>query len=80
MTEINIETAKAPDPSDQASLQEEMFRSASIAAAAAACAPERHPDFDGVHCLDCGDEIPEGRLQMKRIRCVYCQTAKEKRL
>jgi RNA polymerase-binding transcription factor DksA len=44
-----------------------------------AAAPETSPDFDGEHCIVCGDEIPEARLMLRRIRCVLCQTAKEKR-
>jgi RNA polymerase-binding transcription factor DksA len=34
-----------------------------------------HPD-----CDDCGNEIPMARLQMGRIRCVYCQERLEKRV
>lgn len=41
--------------------------------------PETHPDFDGVCCIDCGEEIPEERLNMKRIRCTHCQTLIENR-
>lgn len=36
-------------------------------------AAETHPDFDGVHCVDCDDEIPEGRLALNKVRCVHCQ-------
>lgn len=35
--------------------------------------PEFHPDFDGVHCVDCDDDMPKVRLDMKRVRCVRCQ-------
>lgn len=39
-------------------------------------APERHPHFDGSHCVeaDCGDLLPKARLLDGRIRCVECQT------
>lgn len=40
-------------------------------------APETHPDFDGQHCIDCGNEIPEARLQLFKIRCVECQRVLE---
>lgn len=30
-------------------------------------------------CEDCGNEIPMARLQMGRIRCVYCQERLERR-
>lgn len=42
-------------------------------------APEKHPDFDGQHCVDCEDEIPELRLNMGRVRCVHCQEFLEKK-
>lgn len=35
--------------------------------------PQTHPDFDGVHCLECDVEIPQKRLEAGRIRCVDCQ-------
>ncbi len=43
--------------------------------------PEKHPDFDGIHCVeeDCGVEIPPGRLLHGKVRCVDCQHALEKR-
>lgn len=42
-------------------------------------APETHPDFDGAHCVDCEEEIPPGRLALKKVRCVECQSLLEKR-
>lgn len=39
--------------------------------------PEHHPDFDGEHCVDCDDEIPELRLKMQKVRCVDCQQVLE---
>lgn len=42
-------------------------------------APETHPDFDGNHCIECGEKIPEKRLNLGRIRCYECQTALEKK-
>ena len=42
-------------------------------------APERHPDFDGKHCFECGEKIPVERIRLGRMRCVLCQTAKEKK-
>lgn len=36
--------------------------------------PQTHPDFDGVHCIDCDIEIPPRRLAITGcIRCVDCQ-------
>jgi RNA polymerase-binding transcription factor DksA len=42
-------------------------------------APESHPDFDGVHCVDCDDTLPENRLKFGRVRCTTCQSDIEKR-
>lgn len=42
--------------------------------------PQRHPDFDGKHCLDCEDELPQVRLAYGRIRCTPCQIAEDTRL
>lgn len=44
-----------------------------------AMAAETHPDFDGAHCVTCGDDMPPERLAMERIRCTPCQQAKEKK-
>ena len=42
-------------------------------------APERHPDFDGEHCVDCEESILAGRLALGKVRCVECQQVLEKR-
>lgn len=41
-------------------------------------APESHPDFDGVHCVECDDDIPRARLKLGKVRCVHCQGQKER--
>lgn len=43
--------------------------------------PEYDSRFDGLHCVeeDCGVEIPAGRLNAGKVRCIDCQTALEKR-
>lgn len=41
--------------------------------------PEQHPDFDGIHCIECDDEIPAPRLILLKIRCVHCQRDFEER-
>lgn len=53
--------------------------SAALKVAQEANKAETHPDFDGSSCIECGDEIPEGRLALGKIRCVICQSAREKR-
>lgn len=36
-------------------------------------APETHPDFDGYHCVDCGEGVHPVRLAMGKVRCFECQ-------
>ncbi len=67
------------DEGDIASALELGFIAQALEAHKAKVAPESHPDFDGESCLDCGDTIPEVRLNMGKIRCVYCQEALEKK-
>ncbi len=61
------------DMIDDAQDKELMERESSLAAALQHIKPQTHPDFDGVNCLDCSDPLPDIRLRMGRIRCVYCQ-------
>ena len=69
------------DVLDHASQISEQIRDGEVKAAMALAAPERHPGFDGVHCVerDCEVELPPERLAIGRIRCVDCQTRKELR-
>ena len=39
----------------------------------------RFVGWDGKACFDCGNGIPSERLAMKRVRCVQCQTAAERK-
>jgi RNA polymerase-binding transcription factor DksA len=42
--------------------------------------PEAQPnfnEFDGLNCVDCGEEIISERLAMGRVRCAECQTTLE---
>lgn len=70
MDEKHLEMAEALESAQRAS---------AIVAAHNASKPETHPDFDGEHCLDCGSDIPLGRLALGKVRCVLCQAAKEHR-
>ncbi len=67
------------DEVDIASALEMGFIAKALEAHKSKVAPETHPDFDGESCIDCGDEIPQLRLNMGKIRCVYCQEALEKK-
>ena len=46
-------------------------------------APEQVRNEDGTwpvtECVDCGDEIEEGRLELAKIRCKRCQEILEKK-
>lgn len=67
------------DEGDQAALIQMSENQQALAKIQAKLAPESHPDFDGVHCIDCEKEIPAARLGMGKIRCVYCQSILEAR-
>lgn len=60
-----------------ASEREEEARAVAIARAGAQVA-ETHPDFDGVHCVRCDEEIPTQRLAMGKVRCTDCQSFLER--
>ena len=66
------------DPLDEATALTATMTAHAVAAARAANSPQYHPDFDGESCIQCGDEIPQDRLAMGKIRCVACQSALEK--
>ena len=67
------------DEGDMASAYQMRENALALAKAKAAMAPETHPDFDGESCVDCGDDIPQLRLSMGKVRCVHCQTALERK-
>lgn len=67
------------DEADQASMFQMAQNALALAKVKAKMQPEKHPDFDGSTCLDCGDDIPQARLDMGKIRCVHCQSALETR-
>lgn len=62
---------------DDAQAYNEFYQQVALKNQQAKVAPESHPDFDGLHCVDCEEEIPALRLLMSRIRCVGCQEYKE---
>ena len=66
------------DPLDQASDLEASLREAYIQEVQRRMV-EFDPDFDGKHCVECAAVMPQLRLTMGRIRCVYCQEEKERK-
>lgn len=77
---INAESWEEPlsDESDRASRLEAAFTEHALEAVRARSEPETDPEFDGEHCLDCGEQIPPARLALGRIRCVHCQHVRER--
>lgn len=63
---------------DQAQLQQMENERRALDKVRASLGPETHPDFDGKHCLDCGETIPAKRRMMDKIRCVRCQDTLER--
>lgn len=63
--ELNIEVAQR---------YESNHISRQVERATKLCAPQTSPNFDGLHCIMCDEEIPKKRLDMGRIRCVDCQS------
>jgi hypothetical protein len=39
---------------------------------------QSHPDFDGEHCIGCGDGLPPVRIAYKFVRCTNCQCEVER--
>lgn len=72
------EYEKSADVLESASHLQDQLNLAGRRAAEAAMAPQTHPDFDGVHCLDCEVDMPQVRLAYRRIRCTACQVAADK--
>lgn len=78
---------RCTDPIDEASRTETRMRDNDVAKARAKSKPEQVQVLgkDGfmywpiTECVDCGDDIPDGRLELGRIRCVICQGKKETR-
>lgn len=67
------------DEGDIASAYERDFILSALQRHKEKLAPETDPDFDGESCITCGNEIPDLRLQMGKIRCVECQEKLERR-
>lgn len=73
------EIERFSDPLDEANQLAANLTESAIASVRQANAPETHPDFDGKTCVECGEDMPELRLKMQRVRCASCQTELEHR-
>jgi hypothetical protein len=68
------------DPVDDAGEYNAVYQAAAFKSAgfdfengSPALAPQTHPDFDGEHCVECGDDMPASRLLFRRVRCTSCE-------
>lgn len=61
------------DENDRASNAELTHNLDSIERIRALAQPEFHPDFDGRHCVECGEAVPKPRLSLGKVRCLSCQ-------
>jgi len=59
--------------------QDQLVRDLGAKRAQAALAPQFHPNFDGEHCVGCGEPLPSVRLAMGRVRCTECQGREERK-
>lgn len=66
------------DNLDRASELEEFQRQAAIRAAQSKLG-KPPTSFDGLNCVDCEEEIEEGRLAIGKYTCFHCQTKRERR-
>ena len=78
-----IEGERHTEQIDAANHLADMYTKLAMQQQVAKLAPEQVRLADGTwpttECVDCGEEIPEKRLEMARIRCVVCQEILEKR-
>jgi len=69
-----------PDLADNADAVTELWTADAERRARGKSAPESHPEFDGLTCVDCCEEIPSARLARGRVRCVECQATLEREI
>lgn len=71
------------DEVDQANELAEMETANHLYLARKKAEPEQLPRADGTYailaCVDCGEDIEPGRVQLGKVRCFHCQSDLEKR-
>ena len=67
------EFERTADENERATLIEAQFTDAALEAAREKAKPQFDRNFDGEHCVECGEAIPAVRLALGRVRCVACQ-------
>lgn len=73
-----LDSERYTELNEQAQRQQEEINQTALDAVRKGLLPQSHPDFDGKHCVECGNLVPFKRLEMGRIRCVGCQNAQER--
>ena len=72
-----MDNEKYADELDRASMIQERLNEEALETVKRRNQPETHPDFDGATCIECGDDLPQVRLGLGKIRCVACQSVRE---
>lgn len=71
------------DEIDRANHLAEIANESAVADARRVAGPEQEQNADGtwptLECVECGEPIELGRLQLGRVRCFECQNEIEKR-
>lgn len=75
--DYKLENNEVYDEAELASALESSLLSKALKDHKQKMAPQKHPNFDGLHCIDCEDDIHPDRLKMGRIRCTDCQELHE---
>ena len=74
---------RSADILDQADEATQRFREAKEAEIRQKLKPEQVQNDDGTwpheFCVECGDDLPLGRIELGRIRCVVCQEKIERK-
>lgn len=71
--EYRLENNEVYDEAEVASALESSLLSKALLEHKQKMAPQTHPNFDGLHCVDCEVPIHKDRLKMGRVRCTACQ-------
>ena len=71
------------DELDRAAAVSDAHNQSCIADAQYAARPQQHQLPDGswpiTACITCGDDIPEGRVALAKIKCLSCQESEERK-
>ena len=73
----NFDVPDVMDETDAASIFQMQENASALEACRAKLVAETHPDFDGTHCVQCGNVIPKPRPRMGLVHLVEVQRALE---